>query len=130
MQRTKSLAFGVFLALAVVIAITPRLLPEIELSRRTVLWIPVLHQIILATLLCSMVWLGTGKRTYIAVASALLILLVLGPNLAGAIEYSLTGENETVFSLAESVGATQILNTVYPFLYDSIGYSLSIKQPT
>ena len=81
-----------------------------------------------AALISATIWLGFGRKRSVLIASALMIALVWGPNFLGAIEYSLTGKNENVFMIAETIGVTPILNTVYGFLYDSLGYSLAIRH--
>ncbi len=126
-KRPLGLIIALF-ATAVSLTIMPRLLPEIELSRSTVLWVPVVHQIILAILLASIVWILTGKRRSMATLVVVLIVIVWGPNLAAAIDYSLTGNNETVFAMSERLGLTSTLNTMYAFFYDSLGYALAVQR--
>lgn len=114
-------------AIAIMLIALPRFLPELELSRRNLLWYPTLHQFVLYLVLGCMLWLVTGCRRSIAITCTIFITLRLGPNLAGTTEYSLTGNNETVFAISEQLGVNRILNTVYPLLYDTLGYSIKVS---
>ena len=129
-STSRSSKFALALTLfffAIVVFFLPRLMPEISLSRRTLLWVPVLHQILVASLLSASIWSATGRRKSVVIACAIVVVLIFGPNFAGAIEYSFTGRNENVYAVSEMLGVTHVLNTLYPFLYDAIGYSLSIR---
>ena len=53
---------------------------------------------------------------------AVLIALLWGPNLGGAIEYSITGKNSTCLSVANATGTTPYLNSFYSTTYDLLGY--------
>jgi hypothetical protein len=113
----------------ILLAVAPRLFPEIELSRRTILWVSVIHQLLLATTFAFAIWIMTGKRRVVALTLTCIIILIWGPNFAAAIEYSVSGKNTTVLALADRAGVTPVLNAVYVFLSDALGYSLTVSKP-
>lgn len=126
-KHNRNLVFTLGSLLILMIA-APRLLPEIELPRASLLWYPVLHQLAIASVLGTLIWVATGRRRAVALAITFSVLIVLGPNVAGAIEYSVTGRNANVLAIANWLGITPMLNTFYPFLYDSLGYSITIAR--
>ncbi|MDM4019588.1 hypothetical protein [Roseiconus lacunae] len=126
-KQTRNATY-LLIGLVCVMLVIPRLLPEFELSRGSLLWYPVGHQLLLASIIGLLVWRATGHKRRTALLITALIIVVWGPNLAGAIEYSWTGRNTTVLSISERLGVTPLLNTVYPFLYDSLGYSITVAH--
>lgn len=130
-QRTRSAFYTTALSIAVILllAALPSVFAGVEMRRAGILWFATLHQIAIASVVGALLWHITGKRRVLAIAIPVAIAFVWGPNLAGALEYSLTGENKAVLAIAERVGATTALNTLYPFLCDAFGYSFKIAEP-
>ena len=125
-QPRKRLYLLSFAAIAMIAA--PRFLPEVELSRATLAWYPTIHQLGTAFFLGTLIWIVTARRRKVALAIGFFALVALGPNIAGAIEYSMTGNNTNVLAIAKRFGITPILNTFYGFLYDALGYSISVAH--
>ncbi len=106
----------------------PRVLGETAAPLWALLWIITLHQIALAAMFSTLVWLMTGKHRGVAIACIAIVLILWGPNLAGATEWAIHGEATTVIRVADAMGVTQYLGSFYTWTYDLIGYKLTVAQ--